>query len=326
MRSNGLILIISNKGDITTDLVIKRLHDLGTPFVRLNTEDIYKCIEITIDVSNQVQLVTISTPKKIFSGSDIKGAWYRRPQMPDFQDLDLSTDDRIFAIRETDEFFHNLWYFLDEVHWVNSPHALVKAEMKALQLKIASMVGFTIPHTNFSNDHEAFKLLREIHKGHVVAKPISYGSYGKTDESAIFATDLSNTPYDSELFSIVTCPLIIQEKVVKESDIRLTVFGEEIFAYEILPKDQSQKLLDWRRYSPDQLQYNRVTPPRHIIESIRSFMRYFDLKFGAFDFALNMHGEWVFLEINPSGQFAWLELATGDCLIDALIRLLHGEN
>jgi len=326
VRPRSHILVISNKGDITTDLVIKRLRDLHLPFVRFNTEDFPKEVEITIDVSNDNSGVEISTPKQRLSDKDIKVVWYRRPKLPDFQDCDLSTDDCLFAIRETDEFFQNLWYFLNEVHWVNSPHALAKAEMKALQLKVASMVGFTIPHTNFSNSGRAFDLLRKTHDNHIVVKPISHGSYGKADDSAIFATDLSDAPIDPENFSIETCPLIIQEKVFKKSDVRLTVFGEELFAYEIQPNDKNQPVLDWRRYSPDQLKHSRVNPPFHVVESIRHFMKYFELKFGAFDFALDTNGEWIFLEINPSGQFAWLELATGDRLIDSLIRLLNGEN
>lgn len=326
MRCDGVILVISNKGDITTDLVIKRFHVLHVPFLRLNTEDFPKVVEISIDISNRQHGVVISTPKQKLSSSDIKGVWYRRPKIFDFQDCDVSADDRMFAIRETDEFLQNLWYFLNEVHWVNSLHSLAKAEMKALQLKVASMVGFIIPHTSFSNSRGAFDLLRKTFDDHIVVKPISHGSYGKSDEAAIFATDLSDAQIDSEHFSIETCPLIIQEKIFKKSDVRLTVFGEEIFAYEIQPKDKNQAVLDWRRYSPDQLEHTRVNPPLHVVESIRHFMKYFDLKFGAFDFALDTNGEWVFLEINPSGQFAWLELATGDRLIDALIRLLNGEN
>lgn len=33
----------------------------------------------------------------------------------------------------------------------------------------------------------------------------------------------------------------------------------------------------------------------------------FNLMFGAFDFIVTPRNEWVFLEVNPNGQWLWLE-------------------
>lgn len=46
------------------------------------------------------------------------------------------------------------------------------------------------------------------------------------------------------------------------------------------------------------------------------------LLFSALDFVITPNDEWVFLESNASGQYAWIEDATGHRITDALADLL----
>jgi len=47
-----------------------------------------------------------------------------------------------------------------------------------------------------------------------------------------------------------------------------------------------------------------------------------DLNFGAYDFAYSKEGEYVFLEINPNGQWGFVEDKTGLPLSKAMAKLL----
>lgn len=51
-------------------------------------------------------------------------------------------------------------------------------------------------------------------------------------------------------------------------------------------------------------------------------MDYFHIHFAAFDFIMDLHDELVFLEMNPGGQFVWIEELTGMPITDALIDSL----
>ncbi|SDP10272.1 hypothetical protein SAMN04487905_1022 [Actinopolyspora xinjiangensis] len=51
-------------------------------------------------------------------------------------------------------------------------------------------------------------------------------------------------------------------------------------------------------------------------------MRRFGLLYGALDFVITPEGRWVFLEINPGGQYGWLEAATGAAITGQLAELL----
>lgn len=48
----------------------------------------------------------------------------------------------------------------------------------------------------------------------------------------------------------------------------------------------------------------------------------FELNYGAFDFLVEPHGAWRFLECNRNGQWLWLEHETGLPIARALATLL----
>ncbi|SCF90374.1 MULTISPECIES: hypothetical protein [unclassified Streptomyces] len=49
------------------------------------------------------------------------------------------------------------------------------------------------------------------------------------------------------------------------------------------------------------------------------------LPYGAFDFVVTPEDEWVFLEVNPSGQYGFIEVATGLSITAAIADYLEGK-
>jgi hypothetical protein len=110
---------------------------------------------------------------------------------------------------------------------------------------------------------------------------------------------------------------LFQQVVIKSADIRTTVIGEQVFSVQIL-----SDLLDWRD-DYDTVRYRVVDTPTSVRGQIQRYMDTFGLSYGAFDFAQSRTGEWVFLECNPSGQFAWMEPHTGLPMVSTLADLLQ---
>lgn len=54
-------------------------------------------------------------------------------------------------------------------------------------------------------------------------------------------------------------------------------------------------------------------------------MQFFQINFAAFDLVVTPKDEIVFLEMNPSGQFVWIEELTGMPITDTLIDFLIGK-
>jgi glutathione synthase/RimK-type ligase-like ATP-grasp enzyme len=59
----------------------------------------------------------------------------------------------------------------------------------------------------------------------------------------------------------------------------------------------------------DDVAYRPIRLPIEIREHLKNLLRQYELRFAAIDMAVTTKGEWVFFEVNPNGQWAWLDLA-----------------
>jgi hypothetical protein len=51
-----------------------------------------------------------------------------------------------------------------------------------------------------------------------------------------------------------------------------------------------------------------------------------DLAYGAFDFIRTENADWYFLEVNPAGEWAWLDVALGLPMRDSFVELFYGKS
>lgn len=108
------------------------------------------------------------------------------------------------------------------------------------------------------------------------------------------------------------------QHVIEGQPVRVTVVGEQIFAARI---ESANRQLDWR---PSQ-QSARMTPvpvPADTAMRLHLFMERSRLEYGALDFIADPLGQWWFLEINPSGQYGFVEIKTGLPITAAIADLL----
>jgi glutathione synthase/RimK-type ligase-like ATP-grasp enzyme len=63
--------------------------------------------------------------------------------------------------------------------------------------------------------------------------------------------------------------------------------------------------------------------PADLAERCLELVRAYGLEFAAIDLVRARDGRYVFLEINPNGQWAWLEQVTGLPLRSRLVDLLE---
>ena len=54
-------------------------------------------------------------------------------------------------------------------------------------------------------------------------------------------------------------------------------------------------------------------------------LSYYNLVFGAFDYIVTPQNEWIFLELNPNGQWLWLEEALKLDISNKIIEYLSEE-
>jgi len=205
------------------------------------------------------------------------------------------------------------------------PGKIEAAEMKPYQLYFARKLGFSIPATIISSDRSAIEDFFLRHEGNVIAKPVRSGyiEVAAGEAFGIYTRRLSHK--DIELLeTALPCPIIVQKEIPKGFDIRVTVVGEKLFAVAIDSRNDPYGKIDWRRTENPDLPHQVHEIPDRIKDLLIKLTHELGLSFSAIDLVLNPEGEYFFLEVNPSGQWLWIEDKTGLPISDAVADWLEG--
>lgn len=206
---------------------------------------------------------------------------------------------------------------LGAVH-VNHPRRVYSAEYKPAQLAQASKLGFTVPPTLITNDPAQVAGFADAY-GSIIYKVLRQTSHELNGRAAtVWVAEVDPAELDA---SISATAHLFQQKVSKVADVRVTVVKDNAFCVRI---DSVDGLLDWRA-DYGQLRYSVIPAPAGIIVALKKFLETFGLVFGCFDFAIDRDGEWIWLECNPNGQWAWMEEPTGLPMTAAFADLLEGR-
>lgn len=308
------VLILSSRTDFSCDYVIARLAALGRPYLRLNTEDL-PSYEITLDPLRKEFQCKIKNTSFLVSAENLRSVWFRRSvYLRDSGASIPSSADEQIARMQWAAFIRGLMLF-DQARWFNHPGATYSAEQKMLQLSVAKEVGFSVPHTLITNDPTnaaSFRSERLAVKG--VDTIIAYESGA---EVFAFTNILPKARLTTE--SLRAFPVIVQEAMLPKIDIRVTVIGDSVFAASIT-RDGCGVEGDWRSDKAG-LCYSRHLLPSAIEGLCFKLMDRLGLRFGAIDL-VQRSSDYFFLEINPTGEWAWLVDATGMKIDEAIARAL----
>lgn len=321
LKSNEQIVILTNRKDITADYVILELSKRGIPFYRFNTEDFPHTVKLSFKLQRNFNEALIIAKNIKLSLNDVKSIWYRRPVIPSFDHIDLEAGIKDFCVKESYYSLEGVWASLD-CFWVSNPFNIRKAENKPFQLKAASETGFQIPETLISNDPDSIESFFEKNDREIIIKPVRTGVFKeKEKEKIIFTSRIGPNDID-KIDSSIPIPSIFQRKIPKKYDIRVTVIGEEVFATEIHSQSYAESTVDWRRGENPRIVHKKHKLPDHVEAQCQFLTKSLGLQFAAIDLVLTPSEEYYFLEINPNGQWAWIEERTGFKLTNALVDLL----
>ncbi len=313
------VLLVTASYDQAAELVAERLARRGRASFRLDTDKFPSAISARFTPSTGVEF---QTDAECVSAHDIRSVWYRRNVAPRLPALDQGTQE--FCERETRAFLTGCLAALPTNRWLSRIDAIALAERKPYQLYIASRLGFPVPDTVMGNDPESMRALASTQP--VVAKALSSGYIrGSEGNRAIFTSmvqDFDLRHLDEELR---LAPVTFQGLVDKTSDIRVTVVGNKVFAAEILSQSDDSSRLDWRATDDPHLAHHRHELPSGVADLCVSLVRELGLSFGAIDLALIRHDEYVFFEINPNGEWLWIEERLGFPIADEIAEWLDRD-
>jgi glutathione synthase/RimK-type ligase-like ATP-grasp enzyme len=320
-----MILIISNKEDITTDFLVNKLNYYNIKYFRLNTDEILRSISLNFDFSNNKYNIYDNNNNSVINLSDIRSVYYRRPKLPKISD-DLSTGEELFVKNELRFTLEGLYRILDNKFWINNVYRIREAENKIYQLLLARKLGFSIPSSLISTVEKSTRDFIKKNNNNCIIKPIKSGLIQDVKvPKNIFTTLLSKKDIEN-LNRVKFCPSYFQQKIDKKADIRVTVVGEKLFSAKINSQEYKETAIDWRKGDNIRLDYNKIKLPVVIRNKCIDMTKKLGLTFSAIDLILSKKDEYIFLEINPNGQWAWIENRLGYSISSELINLLQKGN
>jgi glutathione synthase/RimK-type ligase-like ATP-grasp enzyme len=297
--------------------VVRELRGRGVPYVRVNTE---RLADWRLVARPEIAELRIEFEGQVHELDAAQGIWYRRPETPQNGRISALTPSEAELVRAQWRAAIGGLRCLPATGWINPPFLNAAAESKMLQLRMARGLGFRVPATVVTNSREDARQFLRAHPQGVVIKAL----HAPLIENPELPQFIFTRRLDMELLDSAdeteSAPFILQEEIRPKRDIRVTVVDDVAFGAVVAEQTES---VDWRVAKPRP----RFVPydlPQEVSSRCTALVRALGLRFGALDLLIDSSGEWIFLEINPNGEWGWLQKTCGfpvaGALVDALLR------
>lgn len=309
-----MILVISYPGEEHTNVVLRHLKRAGREVVQIDLADFpsQRGLEFSWSMDRSPSYAIDDPGGKI----DLRKArvgWWRRVRSFSIDPSIYSPAMRAFAESETSQAISGI---LDAIpcSWVNPRAADDAAHHKPYQWAVAHRIGFSLPRTLVTNKPEvARQFIGDIGVGKTIFKPFLASIESWRETRIIEHDDLSR------LDLVRYAPVIFQE-YIEGVDLRITVVGDLVFAAEIDARKTSYPI-DMRMVIGEAVMQS-IQLPSEILKAVLELQRCLGLSYGAIDMRRTPQGEYVFFEVNPAGQWLFVEERTELPISQAIADLL----
>lgn len=310
-----MICILSQTSlETTTEAVVDWLRAWGVPHIRVNGADIDSPAGPKISVSNEGVSLQMDIEGVVFEPSEINVVWFRRwvynnrhRKVELFKKESHHTDVNVFMLNH--HFFQELqgvssFFFSTLAHAEWLGHPKTTAPNKLEMMRMALELGLDVPDTLITTRIEDVRAFAAKH-GKLVTKPVSDVLMCVFDEK-VFASYTSVVPesFLSDGIWPGSFPCLFQEKLEKKYEVRSFYLGGQFYSMAIFSQYLPSTEVDFRRYCYENPA--RTVPyqlPAEVEEKLRALMDALQLDTGSVDIIRTRDGRYVFLEVNPNGQF-----------------------
>ena len=310
-------LIVSSTIDFSTDLVCYQLMKDNEKFYRLNRDEFCKH-KIIVDLQRKLMVISIDGEEYEAQFDNLKGIFFRAPVFLRTQSKAELTVHEQLEKNQWSSFLRNLIIF-KKAKWVNNPVSTYCAENKLFQLCIAEECGLLVPDT-FASNCTDFNL--DFNKKYIVKSLDTALFYDVKNKKEMFTYSNVVTSAELQEYDLTSAPIFIQEFLNPKVDCRVTYVAGTIFPVKILQNGQGM-YGDWR-VRKEELEYIPFRLPADVEAAIYKLMKKLDLNFGGIDLAI-VNEKYYFIEVNPTGEWGWLEVKTGMNISETIKKALGEE-
>lgn len=306
----------------TTEVVLDWLRAWEVPHVRINATDIARAHEnsgAVYSINNGGVSVRLKLDGEEIDPSDIKVVWFRRwaytadvsvPRL--FAEQSYRSDSNVFfacshLFKELQGVTKFLLSMLSSSKWLGDPKNT--APNKLLVLKMAREAGLDVPDTLVTADVNELQRFIEKHSA-VITKPITDMLLCSFDDREFGTyTSVIDEEFATQHPQHAAFPSLYQEKLDKKYEIRTFYLDGECYSMAMFTQQKAATQADFRRYCYEDP--NREVPyqlPASVEAAIRKLMEDLHLDTGSIDIVRTTDGRYVFLEVNPVGQFGMVSV------------------
>lgn len=302
------ILVLTYEEDPHANSVCAYLGKAGVETFRVNTDKLIGKYNIRISIQDKEYVISDGVNEiKLDSNWNI---WNRRvldPELP--ANFPKELEDIVFT--ETERAWESI-LFTHKGNVVNRPQANYAANNKISQLEFAYNYGrgICIPNTLLTNSPQQ---LRDFYKTHdkICHKLQKAALVKKEDEYLTTYNNIVTEKNMENAHLIEKNPSLFQEYIDKKYEIRVTALENKVVGIAIYSQDSDLSKLDYRRYDFENVKYKKIDLPENVNKFCLDLIKNYGLSFGEIDMILTKDNKYVFLELNPNGQWLWLELKSG---------------
>lgn len=317
-----MVFIISESSDISTNHVIDWIVSFGYPFIRINPNDEIEILELGLS-----DFKLLINKNKIISYSEITSIWFRRGELNVHSPSIKSKSEDGFAnyIRQHlkaenkayIDFIYHLLKLKRHIGAIDTMHI-----NKFIVLRTALECGLDIPETFCTSNKKRLINLTKA-KGALITKSSNYVfNFTYAEENYMTYTEKLKDEIIQDLpsnFFLSLCQVLVN----KRCDIRVFYLNGACFSMAILSQNDIQTKVDFRKYNYESL--NRWIPfqlPDDLRLKIIQLMGRLDLISGSIDFILDDKGQYIFLEVNPVGQFGMVDFPCNYSINEQIAKYL----
>ncbi len=319
--ASDVVLLFTHSGDeFVPDRVAEALGERGVEARRVNTD----LFPTSVALVARDGVHSLRVDDRVIDAGSVRAVWWRKrwtPLLPE----ELEADQRAACVRESMAALRAFADCFHGVRQVNDPDSEDRAENKLRQLRVAREAGMVTPPTLVTNDPAAVREFYDAQGGDIVTKMLTPYSYGMGRGDFVYTSRVMPEDLDA-LEGLALCPMVFQGRVEKTVELRVAVVGERCFTGAVDARGSAKGETDWRRADAHETPWQRATVPEAVRAKLCATVRALGLSYGAADVIVTPAGEYVFLEVNPSGEWGMLEyflgLPIGAAIADELLGVV----
>jgi len=327
------VLILSMQNDLESDLVGLVLLSKGIDYLRIDVEDIPNDIKIIVQAEKQS--VIIAKKNHVVNLAKIEVVFMRLFETNNI--IDFQGDNVFVNKYMRGQWLHTLEIIREGVsnaRWISNFGAIERLRYnKAREMTLAKSVGmFDIPDTLITNDPDQARRFYYNHGGDVIVKGLHHHLMSiKNKVYMIHTRRLLQSDLSLLDESLVVAPCIFQKRMEKKCELRITVIGDQVFAAKLNLKSKQALEEDIHLCkSSDDID---IEPLFDLTDDVKNgvlmLVGALGLEYGSLDFIVDKNDKLIFLEVNPTGAWAYIEDATGMPITEAVTNLIinkHSSN